>query len=900
MQNTAPQRFLIPTKLHAPFIAADTVHRERIHSLLKVKDHERMLWISAPGGSGKTTALGDYLSTQQTPIAWVSLDESDNEVAVFFAYVLKACQSFFDTDDLLLPLLSGHSAQRNYLIFELITRFANYAKPALLVLDDWHLITNEAIQTALQSLLEHQPTNLKLIILSRHHCPWAARQQAIVRHWLRELTAQDLAFTNGETQQLFSENAPKAQLNQLVKQLDGWAAGLKMVALNNAGLSVSNAHLLHGQFNFNDYFKAEVFDGLPSDLQSSLLRCSVLKRFDRALLQALNPNLDTDNFITQCLKRQLFTIQLDNENQWFRFHHLFSDFLKGLSSRQSGLHKQCYQAAAQHCLSVGLDEEALTYALHSQNRPLLEEVILKAGKRMELAGYHRLLIQAYESFSERDLMTRFELALFYAWFRFKVQSHPPLDVVCFIEQAYLALTRPTTTQTQQYCIIRCNLAFELEHIIEADQFFQQIKITTVDEITALHSALPYNEKQDLVYKLSLAAELACNKGNLAQAIRYHEMEQQLAAKLGTRPSTWNIHQLAAIYHSQGQSERAQQWFEYGLDLSEKTGSHYNVSAWCMNISMAEIQLDYLYHDQVSHYCQQANKRAIFCQNDDWRMVPTSVHIRSLLLANQPVTELVNTLQTLMRNRRFHSHSKAQGDAALIQVWKSTHNTASLTAWLAAESPISFAEAVNRLPDYLYRLNVYRVYWYLAKLDDRDLPRTLLSQLQRDVIHSAEGSFHFVSAQLQMVLSGWLFCRGKTNAALTQINQAFSAFHRFKSIGTALEDFALFNELINVDAYNDNALLEFSPSAKQFVERLRSLIKQEINQALPEVVRAIPLTAKEWQVLQSIGDNKTNQQIANQMFISEGTVKSHINRIYRKLGISNRQQAVEVLLGIEKG
>ena len=327
---------VLATKLFIPAARPNLVRRSRLTARLAQGLNGKLTLVSAPAGFGKTTLLCECIYSCERPAAWISLDDGDNNQVRFLSYLISAFQKIKDGigDGLIGALLSSESVDTETLLSGLINQIAEIQYPFVIVLDDYHVITEKRIHEILIFILENQLPKMHLIISTRADPPWPlARWRA--RGDITEIRTQDLRFTPEETSVFLNSvmhlGLSAEDILRLGTRTEGWVAGLKMAALSIQGCSDVSGFIrsFSGSHRFIfDYLIEEVLQKLPPKIQEFLLKTSILERMCASLCNTVTGYNDSQHTLEQLDQMNLFVVPLDDQRHWYRYHHLFADLLR--------------------------------------------------------------------------------------------------------------------------------------------------------------------------------------------------------------------------------------------------------------------------------------------------------------------------------------------------------------------------------------------------------------------------------------------------------------------------------------------------------------------------------------------------------------------------------------------
>jgi ATP/maltotriose-dependent transcriptional regulator MalT len=330
---------LLRTKLHPPPVRAGLVPRDRLDALLEAGSKGRLCLVDAPAGSGKTTLLAQWCEADQGSrrIAWVSLDESDDDPVRFWVYVVEAfrvVEPGFGEAPLGLLQGSGSADVLTQVVLpELLNELASRDAELVLMLDDYHLISNSACHQTLEFFIDHLPANVHVVLSTRVDPPLPLPRLR-AHGELTELRIADLGFTDAEALRLLRDamglDLTPQEAQRLWERTEGWAAGLVLAGLSLRGRADPEpfiASLEAGHRHVVDYLGSEVLARQPEPLRTFMVRTSILRRLSAPLCDAVLEAGNSAELLAQLEQANLFLIPLDDHRRWYRYHHLFAQLL---------------------------------------------------------------------------------------------------------------------------------------------------------------------------------------------------------------------------------------------------------------------------------------------------------------------------------------------------------------------------------------------------------------------------------------------------------------------------------------------------------------------------------------------------------------------------------------------
>ena len=367
---------ILATKLYIPPPRTNVVLRPRLIERLNEGLHRKLTLISAPAGFGKTTLVSEWVAGCERPVAWLSLDEGDNDPTRFLTYLVAALQTIAPNigEGVVGVLQSPQPPPTESILTALLNEISAIPDNFVLVLDDYHVIDAKPIDDALTFLLEHLPPQMHLVITTRED-PQLPLARLRARGQLTELRAADLRFTPAEAaaflNQVMGLTSRRKKLPRWKTRTEGWIAGLQLAALSMQGredipgfiraFAGDNRYIV-------DYLVEEVLQRQPERVRSFLLQTSILDRLNGPLCDAVTGQEEGNARLEALERGNFFVVPLDDKRHWYRYHHLFADVLSAhLRAEQpdqvATLHRRASAWYEQH----GSAADAIRHALAAED-----------------------------------------------------------------------------------------------------------------------------------------------------------------------------------------------------------------------------------------------------------------------------------------------------------------------------------------------------------------------------------------------------------------------------------------------------------------------------------------------------------------------------------------------------
>lgn len=867
-------RFL-KTKFYIPSWREDAVSRPRLLARLQagLEEARKLTLISAPAGYGKTTLAAEWIHTIQRyyqpaiQVAWLSLDEGDNDPARSLSYFISALQSIDETlgqgtSSLLgMPQLPPLSA----ILDEVINDLAGSDARIVLFLDDYHVITNVILHEALEYLMEHQPPTLHLVITTREDPPFSlARMRA--RRQVTEIRAHDLRFTLEEARQFFQQSMSLGldpeTINAIESQTEGWAVGLQLAALAMQDLPHPQEFLVgfSGTHRYIiDYLLEEVLKRLPTEISEFLSKTALLKRFNAELCQAVTGNSASTEILAQLERSNLFLIPLDDQRGWYRYHHLFANVLcAGISA---DVEREICTRAARWFESKALLAEALPYWLAisdvDQVARLLSKLAIDSIRNGELQTLLHWLDSLPEQVVGNDpnlvfykalclLMTgqinRAQDYLAQANHRFEPAEKSAGYGRLLSIRAWLSATGDEirTAERAQTALV---------HLQESDVFFRILTLIALGDYYAWNADLAkstevFREAWRLGRQLNhpfitlgALASLAFNlldQGQLreAEALCRSALAEYVDSRGKPLPILGMIYSpLATICYEKGEFEEAQFFAETGSEL-----------------------------------CQRLFSSAIMGKDNE-------IVLARIALLRGNTKQAMELVQATAQAARENNQMMIVFKMAIVQaeVYLVQGNLAE--AEMALRELDALVQANLTKAKHII-IHLHAIYWSIVGQPKKAL--AILSELEQ--ANREEGSVRRVI--------GVTITKALIYQQLSDQEQARRAFEAAIRLAAP-------------DGYRSPFIPRGNRPTRPLLQAARAIAPAFVDSILQATTPAEngsvtlpdPLSEQEIRVLKLLAGGKSNQEIAAELVISVGTAKWHVHNVLQKLGANNRATAI---------
>src|SRR5215208_4331545 len=894
---------LVYTKLRPSQARPELVARPRLTARLEREAGRKLTLISAPAGFGKTTLLVEWLRGRADgdhSVAWVSLDEGDNDPVRFLSYLVAALRRTVGEgfgEGVLAALRSPEPPRMEAVLGAFVNELDDLPGEIAVVLDDYHVIDSESVHRIVSFLLERLPEGVHIVISGRVDPPLPLARLR-TRGQMSELHAADLRFKPEEAAAFLSDvmglNLSAGDVAALEQVTEGWIAALQLAALSMrerkdiSGFirSFSGSHR-----DVFDFLAEEVLQRQTEPVQTFLLETSILERLSGPLCDALTRRNDGQRTLERLDREHLLVVPLDDDRVWYRYHHLFADFLRSRLKRErperlAPLHLRASEWYEENAFVAEAVRHALSAGDHERAAQLMERGIEQTwyrGEVMTLLGWLRKL--------PKEAMLRRPLLL--VWYAAALMLLGQFDGV------------ESLLREAEGGVGDAGEGHDEELRPDAGEADPQHVLATAAAVRSLHARLQGDPQGAIEHARSALALLPEDNLDprpfaalcLAEAYRAaDDLEAANAtfaetAELGRAAghdyiALTAMGSLAHLQMSQGRLREAEGSLRQALGFAAERGVELLPAVGRVRIAMGELLLE---RDDL-----EASERQLTLGTE---LVERAGELEILVRGQVALSrvkwargEAEGALELAHEAERLARESGAPQAIADAALWKARLYLMR-NELRAAASELERASDVDEGPRSTQDAKRISLARLLIAREDHDEALQMLNHL-RETAEAANQKGSVVEIlKLQALV---LRAKDEKNRAIDVMGRALALAEPEGYVRIFVDEVSPMAELLSevLEAQQSGRLDSLRRVPAHYLRKLLAALERDDPSAsqpateLPEV-----LSERELEVLQLIAAGKSNRRIATELFVSVGTVKTHINNLYRKLDAHSRTQAV---------
>ena len=839
--------------------------------------------------------MSDWIRQNKIQAAWLSLDNGDNDPAVFLSYVISGIQSIHKEfgQSALRLLNSPNSPSVESITSLLINEIININQNFLLVLDDFHLIKSNEVLRLVSYLLEHIPVNIHIVILTRSD-PSLSVSRLRSQHQLVELRSSDLSFSANDISVLFNKKLKLGlsidDVYSLETKTEGWIAGLQLTALSMQGREDISGFIqeLKGDNRYiMDYLMEEVLKIQTDDIKEFLLQTSILEQMSAPLCNTVLNRNDSQVILEILERNNMFVIPLDTERTWYRYHHLFADLLKQkLHQRGKSAITELHNNAIEWFKENSMPLLAIEHAIVAKN---FEKSILILGVVVETMwenGQHAAIMKYGDLLPDEIIKKNADFCLYYAWILIiagQIQKAEPFLVSAEIITMQIINDKNSSKEDVRYnkkLSGKISVAFAYLYSITADpgKTFSYCKAAMENlseddplwfswgwysvgiaetarenfkgSIDAYEKALEYGKKSG---NIQLISTIACRLSALESRMGLYTSSYKKCSDLLTFMKESGYSQIAksectfaGLYSSLAGIE----CMRIDLDDAFKNiKTAYNLSKNDSNNSNKVIVLSVY---SLILYGRGDTARAVKMLNEAEDILKLNKIVLSIMAIYVAIKGIILIQQNELE--RAHHFFKETGLGLDKKIsYSDDHGYCPYALLLIIE--MKFGEAEILLLKLLK----------LAQAANR-IERIIEIKVIYAILNKATGNKEKALTNLIEAFE---------DAACENILMSFVLYH------PGISD--LLKEVYKMQA---NAKTKIP---KKLIDKLKLAIEK--REKFKKINSESGLSDRELDALKLLAEDRSNQEIADKLFISLNTVKTHLKNIFLKLEVDNRSGAV---------
>ena len=887
---------LLQTKLYVPPVRSDLVPRPRLIEKLNAGLDGKLNLVSAPAGFGKTTLVSAWVGQTEMPVAWVSLDEQDNDLTRFLTFFIAALQTVqTGYGELALGLLqSSQPPPAETILTGLINELTEVTSSIAMVIDDYQVITNHAIHESVAFLLDHLPAQIHLNFSSRIDPPWPlARLRA--RRELTELRANDLRFIPDEATTFLNDvmglELSKDDVTIMESRTEGWIVGLQMAALSMQGQKDKSGFIraFTGSHRFIlDYLVEEILNQQPPTIQEFLLKTSILERLSASLCDTVTGGDESQRILTRLEKANLFLVPLDDERRWYRYHHLFADLLHSrLEQTQPDLVPALHHRASDWYEHRGLTAEAVNHMLAAGDTEQVARLVEGNALTMMDRGELTTLAGWLGALPDEAVRSRPWLCVAYAWVLAYTGQVNAVESLLQDAERAIARSNPANGGFDEDTRSRAETQRLTGHVAATRAYATAVSGDMPRAEKFAREAMAKLPQRDLTARgvaLALLGSALRWRGDLSAATHAFAEAVAISQVAGiSHVTVAALCNLAALQTMQGQLHKAVATCRDTLRLTADYYEHGTLQFPVIGLAYARLSFVLREWNDLESALRYAEEGLELCKQWGQTDILITGYL-NLARVYQAVGDSGSVLSTIRDATRVASTEsipyRVQVAALEAQLQLAQGNPAAAFRW-ARDRGLKIDDELK-----YQQIGEYIVLARVLIAQGKGESLTLLARLL-EIFETSGAIGHAI--EILVLQAVFLHEQGENDQALIALERALSLAQPEDYVRTFIDEGAPMGKLLRQAAMQG--------IAGEYTARLLAALEKETKdgQHIPQMMPQImvdPLSERELEVLRLLTTHLSNTEIASELYISANTVRFHVKNIYNKLNVHRRTDAVQ--------